>query len=423
MHSPLLRNAIKDGIGSTLRNPLKIALGSELHFQKVLWVFYDETLERITDAQGWLSILLTAEALEMEYVVNFAAHKLSGLPAPEFDEITLILIQDRYHIGEDWAVEAYCSLCRRREPLSTKEVERLGSRLTALIARAREAVVTTVAGQNEVVKDILDKFGTTSVHPPPAQRLLKMPPACEESLQRGGMTIESSFHFHRHFLITHSPLILGPKVEGVADTTSKAPPLLLGDVEEEELADLERLFYDIAFPVRASAEQWVRLRGIAQKFSMNFVGAFATKQLGDKLSLIERVSSLQRFKITGDWADEVMEAVYNRDGLPYVEEASELGYALLIQIWREREGRLKTEFAKLSARGLAKKVDHKELMEFPPPPAQSPPGSPIPSPEPEPEPSFGYGWGSTVPGSAFGSSLGVSSTSKSKKKKQNGLAH
>ncbi|KAJ8503222.1 hypothetical protein ONZ45_g11051 [Pleurotus djamor] len=330
-HSPLLSNSIKNGVGSTVRNPLKITTVSESQFQRVLWVFYDETFERIATSREWLSILMTAEALNMEHVVDFAVHKLSGLPAPMFDDITLILVHERYRIREDWATEAYCRLCKRDDPLSMGEAELLGYRLTTLIARAREAALKA-SPPNDRDKAIKDTLAKHSEHYDCASAApLETPPASEGNLHRGDIKIKVgalSFQFHRHFLVTHSPLSLALKIEGGGSAVASEDsgwPLLLGDVDEASVADLAWLFYDRTFSVSGSAEQWARLRDIAQKYSMNHVGAFATKQLGDKLSLVERISSLQPFKITGDWAVEVMEAIYGRDEAPSVEEGKTLG--------------------------------------------------------------------------------------------------
>ncbi|KAJ8463323.1 hypothetical protein ONZ45_g17620 [Pleurotus djamor] len=357
MHSSLLGDAMKNGVGSTLRNPLEITLVSESQFQKILWVFYDETFERLANSRKWLSILLTAEALEMEYVVNLAIHKLSGLPSPNFDEITLILIQDRHQVSEDWAVEAYCRLCKRDDPLSVEDAERLGYRLSTLISQAREAILKVPpVNRDKVVKDTLEEYSKKYPHAPPTRRLLgTLPASSEDNIQRGDIKIEigeRSLQFHRHVLITHSPLCLASKVEGIA-----TKPLVLSnsDVNESQIADLARLFYDI----------------IAQKYSMNHVGAFATKQLGDRLSLVDRITSLQRFKIEGDWADEVMDLVYDRDESLSVEENSQLGYVLAAQIWQERERRVKRELARQSKAPAKADTDGvkapQSTTSFPPP--------------------------------------------------------
>ncbi|KDQ23567.1 hypothetical protein PLEOSDRAFT_1023681, partial [Pleurotus ostreatus PC15] len=120
--------------------PLVLCEGiSANDFAKVLWVFYDETLERQASGEEWFGILLTAEKMQMPRVQLLASSKLKELTFTT-DPIEKIAVQQRYSIRPQWALDAYLEVCTRPKPLTLDEGVRIGLPGTIMIAEIREQV-------------------------------------------------------------------------------------------------------------------------------------------------------------------------------------------------------------------------------------------------------------------------------------------
>ncbi|KAF9494703.1 hypothetical protein BDN71DRAFT_1392877 [Pleurotus eryngii] len=127
-------------------NPLVLCEGITANdFASVLWVFYDETLERQVSGEEWLGILLAAEKMQMPRVQLLACCKLKELTVAA-DPLVKIAVQQRYSIRPQWALDAYLEVCTRPKPLTLDEGLMIGMPGTIMIAEIREQMARVSVG-------------------------------------------------------------------------------------------------------------------------------------------------------------------------------------------------------------------------------------------------------------------------------------
>ncbi|KDQ28732.1 hypothetical protein PLEOSDRAFT_1111921 [Pleurotus ostreatus PC15] len=114
--------------GSREEAPIVVPQVTKEDFQNLLWVFYDETLQREAPARKWIGILLTAEKLELKRVQELAVAKLikPDLDFSGVDPITQIIVQQRHGMELEWARKAFMILIQRQESLTEEEATEIG---------------------------------------------------------------------------------------------------------------------------------------------------------------------------------------------------------------------------------------------------------------------------------------------------------
>ncbi|KAJ8503219.1 hypothetical protein ONZ45_g11052 [Pleurotus djamor] len=357
IHSPSLRDRCDTMNIAKSEDTLVLTLVSSEGFSDVLWIFYDETLELVASPEKWLSILLTAEKLQMAKVVNLAIANLNRSTPPVADPISIIIAQHRHHIREAWADTAYLEICRRDDSLNKTEVKLLGPGLTAMVSKAREAALK--ASPRRTRQAILDVFSEFGERTGPCRGLMYEPlpkdRPYEVNVRTGELYIgvgKSIFAIHRHFLLTQAPG-LARLLESNTDEKEPASFIRLKGVNEIHFSWFLWVLYDRPFTpaLTADTEQWTAIYSIAKKFDMVHVERLALMQIKDLLTPAERLAHAAQFNISGDLFDEAMELMCSRRSPPTKDEVRHLlDNNLLMKICQEREQRLRHEVSRLTER-------------------------------------------------------------------------
>ncbi|KAJ8503224.1 hypothetical protein ONZ45_g11048 [Pleurotus djamor] len=348
IHSPSLRDRCDTMNIAKGEDTLVLTLVSSEGFSNVLWIFYDETLELIASPEKWLSILLTAEKLQMTKVIDLAVTNLNRLTPPVADPISIIITQHRHHIREDWADAAYTTICKRSDSLSEAEIGLLGTRLTALVSKAREATLKTYGVQSRrVALDVVSEFGERSgtccglVCEP-----LQKDGPYRADVRSGNISIEvgkTIFAIHRHFLVVQAPRLL-QLLEHKSDNKDS---IRLKDVDEVQFSWFLWVLYDRPFTMTPGIEQWTAIYSIAEKFDMVHIRRLVLEYFKDVLTPVEQLARATQLKISGDLFNEAMQLMCDRSTPPTRDEGERLGVDLLTKITQERESKLNEEVLQL----------------------------------------------------------------------------
>ncbi|KAJ7580152.1 hypothetical protein C8J56DRAFT_834130 [Mycena floridula] len=105
-------------------------------FARFLWVFYNSKYSLYyADVADWTAILDLAFRWEFPEVQNLAVRELEKL---DVDDITRIVIYQKYNVDRTFLIPRYASLCQREATISLEEGMKLGMETTLNIVRARE---------------------------------------------------------------------------------------------------------------------------------------------------------------------------------------------------------------------------------------------------------------------------------------------
>ncbi|KAF7433670.1 hypothetical protein PC9H_005632 [Pleurotus ostreatus] len=318
--------------GSREEAPIVVPQVTKEDFQNLLWVFYDETLQREAPARKWIGILLTAEKLELKRVQELAVAKLikPDLDFSGVDPITQIIVQQRHGMELEWARKAFMILIQRQESLTEEEATEIGVFATVTIAHMRES------------------RRRRRHHParwppylPCDDQIKPLPEECEPGLYllptHGGefhVLVEGHrFCVHLYILKQHSPIIrtmLATRSSGDGD-------LSLPGIRSRHFSWLLQLFYEEAFHMKATPTQLAAIRRIAGQYEMDAVIGLTTKQMRATMTAVEQIKAIDLFGIEDKYSQEPWNVVHQRSKPLTLQEGRQLGPRLCARMAKHRE--------------------------------------------------------------------------------------
>ncbi|KAF7421333.1 hypothetical protein PC9H_011856 [Pleurotus ostreatus] len=305
--------------------PLVLCEGiSANDFAKVLWVFYDETLERQASGEEWFGILLTAEKMQMPRVQLLASSKLKELTFTT-DPIEKIAVQQRYSIRPHWALDAYLEVCTRPKPLTLDEGVRIGLPESIMIAEIREQVARVPVGGILVEKPatLVERVISQDIPPesePPVPTVLDESETFECGVEGANVVVRTRDKWFR----------------GEGGLVEDSITLYADGLH---VSWLLALFYNESLSIELSPTQREAIRALAEQYQMDKVGAFVTRGASNTMDLVEKVRSIHRFNIPlqTPWAAEVYHQLCTRRAPISAEEAARLDPAVWADISARRE--------------------------------------------------------------------------------------
>ncbi|KAF8341038.1 hypothetical protein F5887DRAFT_1076779 [Amanita rubescens] len=107
-----------------------------IKFEKLLWVFYNDTYsEYDASIEDWSDILELAHEWAFVQAKRLALRELQKLSMPIAERIALYL---KYHVSCEYLIPLYVELCSRSETLGLEEAELIGLPVAIIIFRLRE---------------------------------------------------------------------------------------------------------------------------------------------------------------------------------------------------------------------------------------------------------------------------------------------
>ncbi len=108
--------------------------------------------------------------------------------------------------------------------------------------------------------------------------------------------------------------------------------------------------------IKPSIVQWSAIHAVAKQFKMDMIGAFATKQMGNTLDLVERVLSIHRFGMQDQWAKNTYDLFYHREEPISAEEGERLGAKTWADLNARREHFLRNMWEECQCTGTSECV-------------------------------------------------------------------
>ncbi|KZT08722.1 uncharacterized protein LAESUDRAFT_757437 [Laetiporus sulphureus 93-53] len=123
--------------GQSDGNPILLEDVSNVDFERLLSLFYSECPGDgdLHTVEEWASVLNLATKWEFVVLRDLAIARLSQLASP----VERILLARSYDVSQ-WIAPAYFELCKRDEPLTLGEGERLGMKDVILLSEIRQSI-------------------------------------------------------------------------------------------------------------------------------------------------------------------------------------------------------------------------------------------------------------------------------------------
>jgi hypothetical protein len=155
----------KDPEGLSDNNPIELQGVRSIDFERLVWMFYNELVvflrlgpcccqlqlikytyiyrtfsEYTASEEEWSSIIYLAYMWDFRNVCRAAFKAYVALP--DVKPIIKIAMREKYKFPREYLLDAYLSICDRKNPLSVEEGKLIGLETLALITQTREVNLT-----------------------------------------------------------------------------------------------------------------------------------------------------------------------------------------------------------------------------------------------------------------------------------------
>jgi len=140
--------------GLSDENPIVLQGVKKVHFEWMLWMFYNESYtDHTASAEKWEAIISLADKWQFERMGDVALKAYLALPdVPPMDKIVLCR---RYDTPREYLLDPYLQICTRTKSLTVEEAQAVGLETFALIAQTREEITRRNHYASCPTKDII----------------------------------------------------------------------------------------------------------------------------------------------------------------------------------------------------------------------------------------------------------------------------
>ncbi|KAF4580634.1 hypothetical protein EYR40_003032 [Pleurotus pulmonarius] len=182
--------------------------------------------------------------------------------------------------------------------------------------------------------------------PPPDQQVeVDFPPSLAEQpevpvapvLKHDKYYLDDGDFYARFTILSRTALVTadkGTEIQRTPNFLEQHPPFISqmlrpvtsGQDQHLHFSWVLWLLYNESLVTKPSIEQWSAIHAVVKQYKMDMIGAFATKQMGNTLDLVERVLSIQHFGLQDQWAKATYDLFYQREEPISAEEGERLGF-------------------------------------------------------------------------------------------------